>query len=85
MVSDKWRNNDWNCEPGFKYVDSCMTSSRWWDEVKTVLDIVGPLYFVLHYVDGVMEMRGQLLMPILLRAIKDERIKIVQEGDELDF
>jgi len=27
MVSDEWRNNAWNNEPGFKNVDSCMTSS----------------------------------------------------------
>lgn len=42
----------WKNEPGFKYVDSCMTSSQWWNDVKVVLDTIGPLYLVLHNVDG---------------------------------
>jgi len=70
MVFDEWRNNAWNNEPGFKYVDSCMTSSQWWDEVKIVLDTIGPLYSVLRCVDGD-EGTVAGLMPRLLNAIKE--------------
>ncbi|XP_066373060.1 uncharacterized protein [Miscanthus floridulus] len=70
MVSDEWRNSAWNNEPGFKYVDSCMTSSQWWDDVKVVLDTIGPLYSVLRYVDGD-EGTVAGIMPRLLSAIRE--------------
>lgn len=69
IVFDEWRNNAWKNEPGFKYyVDSCMTSSQWWDDVKVVLDTIGLLYLVLRYVDGD---EGTIagMMPRLLSAI----------------
>lgn len=73
MVSDEWRNNSWNNEAAFKYVDGCMTSSQWWDDVKVVLDTIGPLFLVLRYVDGD-EGTVAGLMPRLLNAIKEMEI-----------
>ena len=73
MVSDEWRNSAWNNEPGFKYVDGSMTSSQWWDDVKVVLDTIGPLYSVLRYVDGD-EGTVAGIMPRLLSAIREMEV-----------
>lgn len=67
IVPDEWRNRSWKNEPGFKYVDNCMTNSQWWDEVKVVLDTIGPLYYVSRYVDGD-EGTVAGLMPRLMNA-----------------
>ncbi|CAM0149332.1 unnamed protein product [Urochloa decumbens] len=52
MVSDEWKELDWNHEPEYKFVDDCLSSPCWWDQVKGVMDTLGPLYVVLRYADG---------------------------------
>ncbi|KAE8811853.1 hypothetical protein D1007_11271 [Hordeum vulgare] len=51
MVSDEWKNSDWKTEEEFDYIEACLTSSEWWNDLKRVLDRVQPLYFVLRYAD----------------------------------
>lgn len=51
MVSADWRNSEWRNEPDFDYVENCLTSSKWWTDLKWVLDSVEPLYTMLRYAD----------------------------------
>ncbi|KAE8809670.1 hypothetical protein D1007_13710 [Hordeum vulgare] len=51
MVSDEWKNSEWKTEEEFDYIEACLTSSEWWNDLKRVLDRVQPLYNVLRYAD----------------------------------
>ncbi|WVZ96346.1 hypothetical protein U9M48_042001 [Paspalum notatum var. saurae] len=52
MVSEEWKNSDYNRDPEYKYTDQCLSNRQWWDNVKFVLDLVGPIYSLLRFADS---------------------------------
>jgi hypothetical protein len=52
MTSSVWRNSNWNSDPDHDYTYDCLISRQWWDNVKWVLDIIGPIYSILRYADS---------------------------------
>ncbi|CAN6363640.1 unnamed protein product [Urochloa humidicola] len=70
MVSDEWKDSDWNHESEYQFVDDCLSSPCWWNQVKDVMDTLGPLYVVLRYADGD---NGTIsgFMPRMMIALKE--------------
>ncbi|XP_048544817.1 uncharacterized protein LOC125523790 isoform X2 [Triticum urartu] len=52
MTSPEWKNSSWSSEVDYDYTYDCLTSRKWWDDVKMVLDVIGPIYTILRYADS---------------------------------
>ena len=52
MTSLKWKNSNMVSDPDHDYTYDCLLSRKWWDNVKLVLDVIGPLYTVLRFADS---------------------------------
>ena len=51
VTSPKWKNSNMVSDPDHDYTYDCLLSRKWWDNVKLVLDLIGPLCTVLQYAD----------------------------------
>ena len=52
MTSPEWKNSSWSSEVDYDYTYDCLISRTWWNGVKRVLDLIGPIYSILRYADS---------------------------------
>jgi hypothetical protein len=76
MVSVEWRNSQWRNEEDHLFAYDCLTDRTWWDNMELVLNVVGPIFFVLRYADHQKNATLSGFLPKMIQAYNDISAKL---------
>jgi hypothetical protein len=81
MVSAEWKNSEWRNEQDHGFAYDCLTNRVWWDKMESVLNAVGPIFFVLRFADRQKNATLSGLLPKMIQAYNDICAKL-RKGEQ---